>query len=55
VSGHDEILQMAKDAPPLQLFGRPPIGNGLNFGDILASMGVGDLQLDSSDEESKGH
>jgi len=39
------------------LFGREPIGNGIDFNQILASMGVAGMQLDSgasaSDEETK--
>ena len=53
LSAHDEILQMAKEQPPLLTVGRAPVGTGLNFNDILVSMGVSDLQLDSSGEETK--
>jgi hypothetical protein len=45
---------MAKEQPPLLFFGKEPTAEGLNFDDILASMGVGNLNLDSdSNEESK--
>lgn len=47
---------MAKEQPPLLFFGKEPTAEGLNFDDILASMGVANLDLDSdSNEESKAH
>ena len=50
LSGQDEILKMAKEAPPL-IFGREPTGNALNFDEILSSMGVSDLNIGSDDSE----
>ena len=45
---------MAKEQPPLLFFGNEPTAEGLNFDDILTSMGVGNLNLDSdSSEETK--
>lgn len=41
---------MAKESPPL-IFGREPTGNGLNFDEILSSMGVSDLNIGSDDSD----
>lgn len=45
---------MAKEAPPMLVIGREPTSKGINFDDILTSMGIGDDILkdnsNSSDE-----
>lgn len=44
---------MAKDAPPMLVIGREPCSTGLNFDDILTSMGITDDILNENSDSSE--
>ena len=45
-------MRIAKDEPPMLIGASHPTGDGLEFDDILASMGVTDDILDGMDDEN---